>query len=93
MDGLDERRAQCYGPNTGPSNLKKHLFTIHPARYREVAKKYNWSVTLLDKLQAKLRTQKSGRQLLEYSPDGFIQYLVRWIVADDQVNIVLRRFH
>ena len=55
--------------------------------------KYKWSLKSLDE-EDKIDAQKTsaGCRLPEYSKDVFVQYLVRWIVADDQVSVVLPHF-
>jgi len=79
--------ARCYGPKTGNSNLRKHLLAKHEALYRDAAKTHKWKHKFLD-AQARPVNQEgsSERALPEYSYDVFIQFLVRFIVADDQVS-------
>ena len=61
----------------------------------DAAKKNNWKFTKSLDAQDKLAVQGGlpGCQLPEYDYDTFIQYLVRFIVADDQVSTALPYFH
>ena len=91
---LSEAEAHCYGPNTGSANLQKYLFSKHLAAYTDAAKKHNW--TLSRSLDGQDKPTQGGLphcQLPEYSNDVFIQYLIRFIVADDQVSPALPDFY
>jgi hypothetical protein len=60
----------------------------------DAAKKHNW--TLSKSLDGQDKPAQGGsphRQLPEYSNDVFIQYLIRFIVADDQVSPALPDFY
>jgi hypothetical protein len=62
--------------------------------YREAAVKYNWRILESLDQQDKLGVQKNShaRQLPAYTLDEFVRRLLRWIVADDQVSVVLSHF-
>lgn len=87
-DGLSINDAHCYGPKTGSGNLRKHLYSKHKVRYMDAAKKNKWTLSKSLDAQDKPAVQSGSqeRQLPEYSYDVFVQYLVRFIVADDQVS-------
>ena len=61
----------------------------------DAAKKNNWKMTKSLDAQDKLAVQggSPGHQLPEFTYDVFIQYLVRFIVADDQVSPALPDFY
>jgi hypothetical protein len=56
----------------------------HFADYMAAAKKYKWEVT--KDVQDKLAVEADSPECPVYSYDTFIQSLVRFIVADDQVS-------
>jgi len=57
------------------------------ALYMEAAQVHKWDTTFLD-AQGKPAAEGGSRGLPEYSYEVFVQYLVRFIVADDQVSII-----
>ena len=59
----------------------------------DAAKTHKWKVTKSLDVQGRPATQVglSEQLLLEYSYDAFVQYLIHFIVTDDQVSIVLTR--
>ena len=61
----------------------------------DAANKHKWKITKSLDAQDRLAIQdgSSGHQLLGYSYDTFVEYLVRFIVADDQVSATLPDFH
>ncbi|KAH9159383.1 hypothetical protein EDB89DRAFT_1916285 [Lactarius sanguifluus] len=92
-EGLSEEKARCYGPNTGNSNLRKHLVVKHLALYKDAAKTHNWKHKSLD-AQDKPAVQEGspGHGLPDYTYAVFIQFLIRFIVVDDQASIALLDF-
>jgi len=78
-----------YGANTGNSNLRRHLKTIHAHEYDQAIVKYNWKYKLSTHNQTSTtqstRSQRD-RRLPSFSPTVFLELLVRFIVADDQVS-------
>ncbi len=62
----------------------------HLTLYKDAAKAHKWKHKSLD-AQDKPAVQEGfpGHGLPEYSYDIFIQFLVRFIVVDDQVNVTL----
>ena len=87
--------AHCYGPKTSSGNLQKHLFLKHHATYLDAAKQNNWKMTKSLMAQDKLTVQGSspGHQLPGFTYDVFIQFLICFIVADDQVSPALPDFY
>ena len=79
----------------GNSNLWKHLLVKHEDRYQKALVKYKWAMSKSLDEQNELGVQKNspGHQVPDFTPNIFIQYLVCWIVADDQVSVVLPCFH
>ena len=57
----------------------------------EAAKTHNWEVT--QDAQDKLAVQDGSPELPVYTYDAFVQYLVRFIVADDQVSASQSEFN
>jgi hypothetical protein len=62
--------------------------------YCEAREKYKWPIfkSLEHQDKGGVKKDSPGRQLPAYTPDVFIRYLARWIVADDQVSVVLSHF-
>ena len=67
----------------------------HRASYLDAAKKHRWKLTKsLDVQETPTRQGGSAEhQVPEYSHDVFVQYLVHFIVADDQVSTALPDLH
>jgi hypothetical protein len=85
--GISEENTHCYGLHTASSNLWKHLLIKHHTSYLDAAKKYKWKLTKSLDVQEKPTVGSSAEcQLPEYSYDVFVQYLVCFIITDDQVN-------
>jgi hypothetical protein len=87
-NGLSVDNTHCYGPNTGSGNLQKHLHLKHRVQYMDAAKKYNWTISKSLDAQDKPAMQSNSHehQFPEYSYDVFVQYLICFIVANDQVS-------
>ena len=73
---------------TGKSNCRKHLLSRHAAIYDKTVQEKNWPYHLsTDKRGTKTTVgQLRKRALPRFSLETFREYLVRFIVADDQVS-------
>lgn len=78
-----------YGSRTGNSNLRRHLYKIHPTEYDEAVLKYKWpfklSTEARDESTHNPRNIRDG-DIPSFSPAAFLEHLVRFVVADDQVS-------
>lgn len=77
-----------YGINTGYSNLRKHLANEHAAEYDKAIVENGWNYRLSDEVKSgksnAVETRK--RTLPPFTQASFIDYIVRFVVADDQVS-------
>lgn len=76
--------------STGYANLRRHLHKIHPNEYDYAARKHNWNVRLSivsdeDSAHKAARAERNA-DIPRFSSTAFLEYLVRFIVADDQVR-------
>lgn len=80
-----------YGINTGYSNLRKHLANEHPAAYDKAILENGWNYRLSDEIKSGQPTTVEARKqsLPPFTHASFIDYLVRFVVADDQVSNTL----
>jgi hypothetical protein len=74
--------------STGTSNLRKHLLRHHPQEYDKAVTENNWDYQL--STQVNTASDHSGlnattRSVPPFSAEVFLDHLVRFIVADDQV--------
>ena len=81
-----------YKPTTGYSALRGHLERHHEEEYLKVCQESGWKVMLptwLKKEKVTLDTalQEAQGSRVPFSPEEFLERLVNWIVADDQVRI------
>lgn len=78
-------KAHKYLPSTGTYNLRKHLKSKHLAEYTQACLDNGW--TYLDP-EVKLPTVGENRKtaLPPFSPETLLEYLVRFVTADDQVS-------
>lgn len=83
-----------YKPSTGYTALRGHLERHHEEEYLKACQENGWKVMLptwLKKekatLNATLQEVQSNR--VPFTQEEFLQHLVNWIVADDQVRIHL----
>lgn len=75
-----------YQLNTGYGNLQNHLVKQHKAQYKQVCEAEGWTYHLKkDKEPSVGDNRKMG--LPAFSPDTFLEYLVRFVTADDQVSV------
>jgi hypothetical protein len=80
-----------YKIDTGKSNCRQHLKKCHKDEYDNAIRRYKWSYCLSTKDPAERPTIGKLRKhaLPPFSSETFINYLVRFIVADDQVSNLL----
>ena len=78
-----------YGPKTGNTNLRRHLYHVHAEEYDKAVVQHKWAYKLStqshDASTQNARNQR-GREVPSFSPPVFLEHLVRFIVADDQVS-------
>jgi hypothetical protein len=78
-----------YGPNTGNTNLRRHLRQIHAEEYDGAVLQHKWSYKLSSELgdpSTHDARNKRDPELPSFSPEAFLEHLVRFVVADDQVS-------
>ncbi|KAF8491980.1 hypothetical protein F5888DRAFT_1806971 [Russula emetica] len=76
-----------YGPNTGNTNLRRHLRQIHAEEYDGAVLQHKWSYKLSSELgdpSTHDARNKRDPELPSFSPEAFLEHLVRFVVADDQ---------
>jgi hypothetical protein len=80
-----------YGKNTGNSNLRRHLYKIHPEEYDRAIVDNNWDYKLSTHSDGASTHQNAhnlrNQDLPQFSPATFLEQLVRFVVADDQVRV------
>jgi len=69
---------------TGNSNLQKHLITNHQDVYTQMAQEHGWKY--LEKKSTVNVGVNHKMALPLFSPETFLEYLVRFVAADDQVS-------
>jgi hypothetical protein len=77
-----------YELNTAKTNYRKHLTKNHPAIYDKAVLENNWPYPLSTEKPGARATvgELRKRGLPQFTPETFLDYLVRFIVADDQVS-------
>ena len=77
-----------YKESSGKSNCCKHLLSRHPDIYDKTVQEKNWPYHLSTEASGTRATVSELRKrvLPWFTPESFIEYLVRFIVADDQVS-------
>ena len=77
-----------YGSKTGNSNLRGHLYREHAEEYDEAVVHYKWPYKLSTESDAPTENARNqrGQEVPSFSPAAFLEHLVRFIVADDQVS-------
>lgn len=79
-----------YGIRTGNTNLRGHLYRVHGKAYDKAIEENGWKYPL--STQTKYSSTMGDpcdvnkRVLPPFSEEIFLKYLVRFIVADDQVS-------
>jgi hypothetical protein len=78
-----------YGPKTGNTNLRRHLYHVHAEEYDKAVVQHKWAYKLStesrDASTQNPRNQR-GQEVPSFSPAAFLEHLVRFVVADDQVS-------
>jgi hypothetical protein len=79
-----------YGIKTGNTNLRRHLHKQHPQEYDRTVVEKGWSYRLstqTDGTSAHSNARNARNpDLPSFSPAAFLEQLVRFTVADDQVG-------
>jgi hypothetical protein len=73
-----------FQPTTSNSSLRKHLKSHHEEKYNEICSSNAWKNQLPGIVQSGITTKKVDRE--KYTEELFLQKIVNWIVADDQVS-------
>jgi len=84
-----------YAKSTGTSNLRSHLRIIHPTEYDEAVAANGWPYKLSTEVNnpsAQNSRDDTTRIVPPFSPEAFLEYLIHFIVADDQVWLINVRF-
>jgi hypothetical protein len=80
-----------YKPNQGYSGLRRHIERFRQDEYLKACQENRWRIMLpnwlKEKKAAEAVTQDSQAARTAFSLELFLQYLINWIVADDQVRI------
>jgi hypothetical protein len=73
--------------NTGYINLRKHLASKHAAAYDKAIVENNWNYRLsTDVKSGKSNSETRKHSLPPFTQASFIDYIIRFVVADDQVS-------
>lgn len=77
-----------YGMATGYQNLRKHLVKKHATAYDEAIVVNGWNYRLSGDIKSGKSNAVEARRhtLPPFSQTSFIDYIVRFVVADDQVS-------
>lgn len=75
---------KSYGPTTGNDPMRKHLKTKHTQQYQEACRTNGWKY--LDPKEPTIGENRQSR-LPPFLPETFLEYLVRFVTADDQVRV------
>lgn len=84
-----------YKVDTGKTNCRRHLTTRHAIIYDKTVREKNWPYRLSSEKPGTKTTvgELRKRALPRFTLESFIEYLVRFIVADDQVSDSLSLTH
>jgi len=78
-----------YGLKTGNTNLRRHLYQLHSEEYNNAIVQHKWTYKLSSEMgdtsTVNARNQHD-RGIPSFSLVAFVEHLVRFIVADDQVS-------
>ena len=77
-----------YGMATGYNNLRKHLASKHSTAYDEAIVQNNWGYRLSHDVKSGKSNAVEARKrpLPPFTSESFLEYIVRFVVADDQVS-------
>jgi hypothetical protein len=73
---------------TGYLNLRKHLANQHAAAYDKAIVENNWDYRLSSDVKSGKYNTVEARKLLLFTQASFIDYIIRFVIADDQVSNV-----
>jgi hypothetical protein len=85
----DDIPCYIYGPHTGNTNLQRHLRREHAEEYDNAILEHKWSYKLSgEMLDASTQNPRSMHDhvLPSFSLVAFLDQLIHFIVADDQVS-------
>jgi hypothetical protein len=80
-----------YTPGQGYSGLRGHIERYHEEEYLKACQDNGWRVMLpswlkKEKADKEVALQDSSTARTVFTPETFLQHLINWIVADDQVR-------
>jgi hypothetical protein len=77
-----------YRMKTAKTNCRHHLIREHPATYDKTVLEKGWHYPLSTEKPGATVTvgELRKRALPQFTPETFLDYLVRFVVADDQVS-------
>ena len=78
-------KAHKYLPKTSSYNLRNHLKTKHLAEYTQACLEHGWSY-LDPEVKVPTVGENCKTALPPFSPETLLEYLVRFVTADDQVS-------
>jgi hypothetical protein len=85
-------RVSEFGSNTGPSNIRKHLYTHHIADWVQACDEKKIRITGADALRAVARFRKLPEpteleaERPDFTHEGFVDAIAELIVGDDLVS-------
>lgn len=87
---MSEIKNFMYKLNTGKGNCRKHLIANHATIYDKTVVEMGWSYPLSTETPGARTTVADLRRrtLPQFTSGTFLDYLVRFIVADDQVSSI-----
>jgi hypothetical protein len=74
-----------YAPKTASGNLCIHLEKEHAELYKATCEEKGWNYG--PKLPQPQVGDMRKSALPPFSPEGFLEYLIRFVAADDQVGV------
>lgn len=73
--------------STGYANLRNHLEKTHKEQYRQLCEENGWDCATGPKVAGPTIGDNRKQALPLFSPEAFLEYLVRFVTADDQVRV------
>src|SRR5258708_20595371 len=74
---------------TGYQNLRKHLTSKHAAAYDRTIVEKNWNYHLSSDVKSSKSVEASKHSLPPFTQPLFIDYIIPFVIADDQVTNAL----
>src|SRR5258708_40076722 len=71
---------------TGYQNLRKDLTSKHAATYDRTIGEKNWNYCLSNDVKCSKSVEASKRSLPLFTQTSFIDYIIRFVIADDQLS-------